>query len=103
MEFGTGRLLQKLPLGKYIAVCTILWGIVNACFAAVQNYSGAIAIRFFLGVFEASISPGFALVTAQVRIPFKKNPIHKRPLKTDCKIVVHKSRAERPHRHLGLL
>lgn len=68
MEFGTGRLLQTLPLGKYLAVCTILWGIVNACFATVQNYSGAIAVRFFLGVLEASISPGFALVTAQVKL-----------------------------------
>jgi ACS family allantoate permease-like MFS transporter len=76
MEFGTGRLLQKFPLGKYIAVCTILWGIVNACFAAVQNYSGAIVVRFFLGVFEASISPGFALVTAQVRLHFKTPIIH---------------------------
>lgn len=69
MEFPTGRLLQRLPLGKYLAICCILWGLVNACFAAVKSYSGAIAIRFFLGVCEASISPGFALVTAQVGLP----------------------------------
>ncbi|TVY36752.1 putative transporter [Lachnellula subtilissima] len=71
MEFCTGRLLQRLPLGKYIAICTILWGIVNPCFAAVQSYSGAIAVRFFLGVLKASISPGFALVTAQVGLRFE--------------------------------
>ena len=43
----------------------IMWGIVLSCFAAVENYSGAIAIRFFLGVFEAAVTPGFALFTSQ--------------------------------------
>ena len=33
--------------------------------AAVQSYSGAIAVRFFLGVFEAAVTPGFALFTSQ--------------------------------------
>ena len=43
----------------------IMWGLVLSCFAAVENYSGAIAIRFFLGVFEAAVTPGFALFTSQ--------------------------------------
>jgi ACS family allantoate permease-like MFS transporter len=38
---------------------------VLACFAAVENYAGAIAIRFFLGVFESAVTPGFALFTSQ--------------------------------------
>jgi ACS family allantoate permease-like MFS transporter len=42
-----------------------MWGIVLSCFAAVENYAGAIAIRFFLGVFEAAVTPGFALFTSQ--------------------------------------
>ena len=42
-----------------------MWGIVLSCFAAVEDYSGAIAIRFFLGVFEAAVTPGFALFTSQ--------------------------------------
>lgn len=33
--------------------------------AGVQNYSGALAVRFFLGVFEAAVTPGFALFTSQ--------------------------------------
>jgi len=33
--------------------------------AAVKNYSGAIAVRFFLGVFESAVTPGFALFTSQ--------------------------------------
>lgn len=34
--------------------------------ASVKNYQGAIAVRFFLGVFEAAVTPGFALFTSQV-------------------------------------
>lgn len=45
----------------------MMWGMVLCCFAVVKNYSGALAVRFFLGVFEAAVSPGFALITSQVR------------------------------------
>ena len=42
-----------------------MWGITLSCFAAVTNYSGAIAVRFFLGLFEAAVTPGFAFITSQ--------------------------------------
>ncbi|MCJ1429578.1 hypothetical protein MMC29_007493 [Sticta canariensis] len=64
-EYPTNRLLQRLPLAKYSAFCIMMWGMVLCCFAAVKNYSGALAVRFFLGVFEAAVSPGFALITSQ--------------------------------------
>ncbi|KAF2258116.1 membrane transporter [Lojkania enalia] len=64
-EYPTNRLLQRLPLGKYSAFNIIMWGLVLSCFAAVENYAGAIAIRFFLGLFEAAVTPGFALFTSQ--------------------------------------
>ncbi|KAJ6124751.1 Major facilitator superfamily domain general substrate transporter [Penicillium samsonianum] len=64
-EYPTNRLLQRLPLGKYSAACILIWGVILSCFAAVNNYSGAIAIRFMLGVFEAAVTPGFALLTSQ--------------------------------------
>lgn len=64
-EWPTNRLLQRLPLAKYSGFCVIMWGITLCCFAAVKNYSGAIAVRFFLGLFEASVTPGFALFTSQ--------------------------------------
>ncbi|KAJ5102998.1 transporter [Penicillium argentinense] len=64
-EYPTNRLLQRLPLGKYSAFCILMWGLVLSCFAAVKSYSGAIAIRLFLGVFEAAVTPGFALLTSQ--------------------------------------
>ena len=66
-EYPTNRLLQRLPLAKYSSFCIIVWGLVLSCFAAVKNYQGAIAIRFFLGVFESAVTPGFAFFTSQVR------------------------------------
>lgn len=64
-EYPTNRLLQRLPLGKYSSFNIIMWGITLSCFAAVKNFSGAVAIRFFLGVFESAVTPGFALFTSQ--------------------------------------
>jgi hypothetical protein len=46
----------------------LIWGTILCCFAAVNSYPGAIAIRFMLGVFEAAVTPGFALLTSQVRL-----------------------------------
>lgn len=64
-EYPTNRLLQRLPLGKYSASCIILWGATLACFAAVKDFGGAVAVRFFLGATEAAVTPGFALITSQ--------------------------------------
>ncbi|EXJ88440.1 hypothetical protein A1O1_05370 [Capronia coronata CBS 617.96] len=64
-EYPTNRLLQRLPLAKYSAFCICAWGIVLALFATVSNFGGAVAVRFFLGVFEAAVTPGFALLTSQ--------------------------------------
>lgn len=64
-EYPTNRLLQRLPIGKYSAACVIAWGLTLACFAATENFGGAVAIRFMLGVCESAVTPGFALLTSQ--------------------------------------
>ncbi|KAF2720976.1 membrane transporter [Polychaeton citri CBS 116435] len=64
-EYPTNRLLQRLPIGKYSSFNVIMWGVTLSCFAAVENFSGAVAVRFFLGLFEAAVTPGFVLITSQ--------------------------------------
>ncbi|KAI1346997.1 major facilitator superfamily transporter allantoate [Xylaria sp. FL0043] len=64
-EWPTNRLLQRLPLAKYSAFNVILWGLILAVTAAVKNFGGALAVRFFLGAAEAAVSPGFVLFTSQ--------------------------------------
>lgn len=64
-EYPTNRLLQRLPLGKYSAFNVIMWGTVLALHATVWSFGSAVAARFFLGVFESAVTPGFALLTSQ--------------------------------------
>ncbi|KAH8655874.1 major facilitator superfamily transporter allantoate [Xylariales sp. PMI_506] len=64
-EWPTNRLLQRLPLAKYSAFNVIMWGLTLCCLAATKNFAGAMTVRFFLGLFEAAVSPGFALFTSQ--------------------------------------
>lgn len=58
-------MLQRLPIGKYSAACVIAWGTVLSCFAAVENFGGAVVVRFLLGACESAVTPGFALITSQ--------------------------------------
>lgn len=50
-------LIQKFPVAKFTGVSLIIWAIILICHLGAKNYSGMMAIRFFLGVMEASISP----------------------------------------------
>jgi MFS family permease len=45
----------------WIGRIMISWGIITICTAAVFNFQGLLAIRFFLGVAEAGFFPGFVL------------------------------------------
>jgi hypothetical protein len=115
-EYPTTRLLQRLPLGKYSAFNIIMWvskpstttailqekntntiqGLVLSCFAAVENYAGAIVIRFFLGVFESAVSDESSV---RIRLKTKLNTGHSR-LRTLHIPMVHKERAGFAHRYL---
>jgi MFS transporter, ACS family, allantoate permease len=57
--------MQRLPLAKYTATNIMIWGIVLACMAACKDWASLMVVRTFLGVFEASVTPGFALFTSQ--------------------------------------
>lgn len=42
-----------------------MWGLVLCCMAGTKNFAEAMTVRFFLGVFESAVTPGFALFTSQ--------------------------------------
>lgn len=72
-------IIVRLPIGKYISVSvyvfppykmrrdfdtiSFLWGGILMCHAACSNWNGLMTVRFFLGVGEAAIAPGFTLLT----------------------------------------
>lgn len=54
-------LLVKVPIGKFMAVSVLLWGIALSCMTAAETFAGLLVCRLFLGIFEAGIgesSPG---------------------------------------------
>ncbi|EEA23287.1 hypothetical protein TMatcc_002144 [Talaromyces marneffei ATCC 18224] len=61
-SWPTTYLIVRLPLGKYLSASVFIWGGVLMCHAACKNFGGLMAARFFLGVGEAAIAPGFALL-----------------------------------------
>ncbi|PWZ02040.1 MFS general substrate transporter [Testicularia cyperi] len=64
-----GFFLQKANLSLYAGLNIILWGIVLGAHAACNNYSQLVAVRFFLGFFEASLTPAFILLTGRFYRP----------------------------------
>ncbi|TQV91567.1 allantoate permease [Cordyceps javanica] len=63
-EYPTTLLIARLPVGKYLTVNTAFWGVTVAVTAACTNFGGLMAVRFLLGVAEATITPGFMFLTS---------------------------------------
>jgi MFS family permease len=57
-EIPSNILLKYLSPRVWLSICCIGFGVVTVCQGFVQNYSGLLATRFFLGVFECVMFPG---------------------------------------------
>jgi MFS family permease len=58
--------LQRYPIGKVIGGMLFVWGGVCMLQAAVFNFAGFFAVRFFLGMLEGCISPAFVILTSML-------------------------------------
>lgn len=56
--------MRRLPIAKYTSANIVVWGAVLTLHAAVSNYGGLLAARFFLGIFEATVTPAFVIITS---------------------------------------
>jgi sugar phosphate permease len=63
-ELFTGALLQRFPVSKVLGVNIVLWGLVTASTAAVQNGTQLIALRGLLGCLESVITPALIMITS---------------------------------------
>ena len=54
-------MLKVVKPSTWLSACMVGWGIMSTLQAATVNAGGLIAVRFFLGLFEASFAPGCAL------------------------------------------
>ncbi|KAI0709755.1 major facilitator superfamily domain-containing protein [Earliella scabrosa] len=62
-EFPTNRLIQRLPIAKYLAFNIAAWGAVLAATAACKNFTGLVIVRTLLGVFECVCQPAFVYMS----------------------------------------
>ncbi|EGV64795.1 hypothetical protein PSN45_005147 [Yamadazyma tenuis] len=74
-EFPTTYFLTKLPIGKFLTFNILAWGIVITCSCAASNYASLLVLRFLLGMFECSITPGVVLI---ISIWYKRSEQGKR-------------------------
>lgn len=58
-------LIVKVPHRILMPTLILGWGIAQACMAACHSFSGLMATRFFLGLFEAGCLPLFSIITSQ--------------------------------------
>ena len=58
-------LIVKVPHRILMPLLLLGWGIAQTAMAACHNYSGLLATRFFLGLFEAGCLPLFSVITNQ--------------------------------------
>ncbi|KAI9168067.1 transporter [Paramyrothecium foliicola] len=57
-EIPSNILLKKLSPHVWLSLCILGFGVVMLAQGFVRNFSGLLATRFFLGLFEAGIFPG---------------------------------------------
>ncbi|EXJ86629.1 hypothetical protein A1O3_03582 [Capronia epimyces CBS 606.96] len=62
-SWPSGYISVRFPIGKYLGVSVALWGAVLMTHAATRSFGGLLTARFFLGVTEAAVAPGFSLIT----------------------------------------
>lgn len=58
MQVPSNMLLTRLRPSLYLPFWVLIWSIVSASTAAVQNYHQLVAVRILLGVAEAPFFPG---------------------------------------------
>lgn len=63
-EFPQNWALQKLPVGRWMSLNILIWGIALCSHAACKNFSGLLACRLILGICEGSITAGFLIVSS---------------------------------------
>ena len=56
-------LIGRFPAGRVLGVSTIIWGVCVITMVENKNYAHVMVSRFFLGVFESSVTPGLSLMT----------------------------------------
>lgn len=74
-EIPANVVLKKTTPRIWLPTLTLVWGVVATLLGVVQNYSGYLSSRFFLGVAESGLFPG---VVFYLSMWYKRNEQHYR-------------------------
>ncbi|KAH8665250.1 major facilitator superfamily domain-containing protein [Tricladium varicosporioides] len=61
-SYPTSVFIVKFPIGRYVSITVMIWALILMLHAACSNASGLMAVRFFLGIGEATVVPAFAIL-----------------------------------------
>ncbi|MCJ1448043.1 MAG: hypothetical protein MMC23_008556 [Stictis urceolatum] len=64
VEYPTNRIIQRVPVAKYLGANIMIWGSILALHAACSSFAGLVAVRTLLGVFEACCQPAFLILSS---------------------------------------
>jgi hypothetical protein len=82
-ELPCAWIIQRYPVGKFLAGAVMGWGILMMCTAATSNFAGLATIRFLMGMLEAVTFPVCAIMTVMwwskneqpIRLAFWSNQV----------------------------
>ncbi|THH33730.1 hypothetical protein EUX98_g439 [Antrodiella citrinella] len=57
-EIPSNALMKRFKPHVWLSICMFMFGLVSCLQGLTQNYSGILAARFFLGLFESGMFPG---------------------------------------------
>lgn len=75
IELPSNLVLKKMKPSRWLPFLVGLWGTVTTLSGLVQNYSGLLAIRFFLGLCEGGLLPGIMLYLSTI---YKRHELQQR-------------------------
>ncbi|KAI0005200.1 major facilitator superfamily transporter [Xylariaceae sp. FL0662B] len=72
MQIPSNMLITRIRPGIYMSGWMLVWAVVSACTALVNDYKGLVACRFLLGITEAPFYPG---ATYMLSIFYKRTEV----------------------------
>ncbi|KAJ5930162.1 hypothetical protein N7466_005655 [Penicillium verhagenii] len=62
MQLPSNLLLTQIRPSLFLGIAMAIWGVISACQAATQSFTGLVVTRFFLGFVEAPFFPGAVML-----------------------------------------
>ena len=62
-QYPCGWLIGRYPAQRVLAITCFFWGLMVLLLTQCHTYSSAMAVRFFMGMFEASVTPALVMMT----------------------------------------